>query len=56
MKSYCKLGGIKCDLLKVTSRGKPDLCFYYRERGMTEHSTSIERLVMCPKAQIKRLG
>lgn len=55
MKSYCKLGKTKCEHLKKTVRRKPDLCFYYRERGMTEHSVSIERLVLCPKVQSEKL-
>lgn len=55
MKSYCKLGGMKCEHLKKTVRRKPDLCFWYRNRGMAEHSIAIERLVLCPKVQSEKL-
>lgn len=56
MKGFCRLGGCQCELHKTTVKGKPNLCFYYRERGLSNHSISIDKLVMCPKVQAGKLG
>lgn len=53
---YCKLGKTECECLKKTVRTKPDLCFWYRNRGITSHAVAIDKLVLCPKVQKGKLG